>query len=372
MKKSSIFLVIGTLLLTACGGINYIGIETCNPGEVTFPNDVKKIMMVNNALPQSDDSGYAYTVLGIAQDTARAKMDSALFDICTACGRAILDADYFEDVLLFQDPLRGKGIGLVDKKLNREQVAALCTSNDADAIIALDKMLFYMEKKVENIGAGFLSGTIDIKMNGILRAYLPERNQPLATILVEDSVRFEQMADNNRLLDLYLPTPDVEDSVRFEQMADNNRLLDLYLPTPEDALRIAGDYLGNKLSAYFVPHWSEETRWFYSNMNSRWKEATAYASEGKWDEAERIWKMLYQTIASESKRAKLASNIALTEEMQSQFQNAYDWAGKAENLFRKSEGDASNNTKLLKAYQEVLGQRIQSEQKLNIQIGHKD
>ena len=347
MKKSSIFLVIGTLLLTACGGINYIGIETCNPGEVTFPNDVKKIMMVNNALPQSDDSGYAYTLLGIAQDTARAKVDSALFDICTACGRAILDADYFEDVLLFQDPLREKGIGLVDKKLSREQVAALCTSNDADAIIALDKMLFYMEKKVENIGAGFLSGTIDIKMNGILRAYLPERNQPLATILVEDSVR-------------------------FEQMADNNRLLDLYLPTPEDALRIAGDYLGNKLSAYFVPHWSEETRWFYSNMNSRWKEATAYASEGKWDEAERIWKMLYQTIASESKRAKLASNIALTEEMQSQFQNAYDWAGKAENLFRKSEGDASNNTKLLKAYQEVLGQRIQSEQKLNIQIGHKD
>ena len=334
-------------LLMSCGGINYVGIETCNPGEVTFPPQVKKILMVNNALPQPDDSGYAYTLLGAKQDTATARADSALFDLCRACGHAILDASYFEDVLLLHDPLREKETGLADVKLTQHQVTDLCEANEVDAIVSLDKMLFYMDKRIENIGGGFLSGEISVKMSGIMRAYLPERTQPLATVLIEDSVRFEQIADNLRLLNLYLPIAD-------------------------DALRIAGDYLGDKVATYFVPHWNEENRWFYSSANSRWKEAMAYASTGNWQEAEGIWKLLYQSSSSETKRAKLASNIALTEEMQGRLREAHDWANKAADLFLKSEGSESDNTKLLKAYQEVLRLRIQSDQKLNIQIGNKD
>ena len=42
MDKRIIFAGL-SLLLTACGGINYVGIETCNPGEVTFPKEVKKV-----------------------------------------------------------------------------------------------------------------------------------------------------------------------------------------------------------------------------------------------------------------------------------------------------------------------------------------
>lgn len=336
-----------SVLLTACGGINYVGIETCNPGEVTFPPQAKKILMVNNALPQPEDSGYTYTLLGVVQDTATAKTDSALFDLCKACGRSILDASYFEDVLLLHDPLREKGRSLSDIKLTQEQVADLCEANNVDAVVSLDKMLFSMNRKIENIGGGFLSGKIKVKMNGIMRVYLPERIQPLATILIEDSVFFEQIADNLRLLNLYLPVAD-------------------------DALRIAGDYLGDKVASYFVPHWNEENRWFYSSANSRWKEAMAYASAGNWDEAKEIWKLLYQSSSSDTKRAKLASNIALTEEMQNRLNEAYNWAGKAANLFQKSEGTESDNTKLLKAYQEVLRLRIQSDQKLNIQIGNKD
>lgn len=341
--KKSISLIGLFLLLTACGGINYIGIETCNPGEVTFPHQVKTVLMVNNAVPQAEKSGYTYTLLGVVQDTATARSDSALFDLCASCGRAILDAAYFDDVRLFHDPLREQSSGISDVKLNKEQVEALCEYNEADAVISLDKMLFYMDKRVDPLGAGYLNGKITVKMSGILRAYLPEREQPLATVLIEDSVQFEQIAEDLRLLNLYLPSAD-------------------------KALRIAGDYLGNNLADYFVPHWSEETRWYYSSVNSRWKEATAYASKGEWGSAEQIWKKLYNSSSSDAARAKLASNIALTEEMQSQLQAAYDWACKSAELFRKSEGEKSSNTKLLNAYQEVLQHRVQADQKLNAQI----
>ena len=68
--KKEIYLGGLSLLLTACGGINYVGIETCNPGEVTFPQDVRKVLMVNNAIAQPEKSGYTYSLLGVVQDTA--------------------------------------------------------------------------------------------------------------------------------------------------------------------------------------------------------------------------------------------------------------------------------------------------------------
>lgn len=344
--KKEIYLGGLSFLLTACGGINYVGIETCNPGEVTFPQDVRKVLMVNNAMAQPEKSGYTYSLLGVVQDTAQAKADSALFDLCASCGMSILDASYFDDVLLFHDPLREAGSSLVDQKLTSRQVDALCRSNGADAVISLDKMLFAMERKDENVGAGFLTGTITVRMQGVMRTYLPERNNALATVLIEDSVEFQQAAENLRMLNYYLPTAD-------------------------EALRIAASALGNKVSGYFVPHWTEETRWYYSNANSRWKEAAAYASSSKWEEAESVWTRVFETSSSKSQRAKLASNIALCHEMQSCLEPAYEWAQKSYDLFLEVYGEKNRNTELLKAYTEVLKARILADKKLNTQIGSR-
>lgn len=344
--KKEIYLGGLSFLLTACGGINYVGIETCNPGEVTFPQDVRKVLMVNNAMAQPEKSGYTYSLLGVVQDTAQAKADSALFDLCAACGTSMLDASYFEDVLLFHDPLRDSGSSLMNRKLTRDQVASLCRSNGADAIISLDKMLFAMEREDVNVGAGFLSGTITVKMQGIMRAYLPGRDNALATVLIEDSVE-------------------------FQQAAENLRMLNYYLPTANEALRIAASALGGKVSGYFVPHWSEETRWYYNNANSRWKEAAAFASSSKWEQAEAIWKRVFEVASSKSQQAKLASNIALCYEMQSQLKSAHEWAQKSYELFLASEGEKNRNTELLKAYAEVLKERILADKKLNTQIGSR-
>lgn len=347
MDKRIIFAGL-SLLLTACGGINYVGIETCNPGEVTFPKEVKKVLMVNNAVAQPEESGYTYTLLGVKQDTAKAKADSALFDVCSACGKGILDAAYFDDVLLFHDFLQeGKNqlSDLRDQRLDEEQVGDLCEANGADAVISLDKMLFKMDKKVENLGAGFVSGRIKVEMKGIMRAYVPNRDKPLATVLVEDSVE-------------------------FQQAAESVRILDYYLPSPNDALRLAGDYLGTRVASYFVPHWTEETRWYYNNANSRWKEAAAYATADKWDEAKALWQKLYEKNKDAKIKAKLASNLALACEMENQLDKAYEWAQKAYGSFCETEGDTSKDALLLKAYSDVLKERIESDKKLNTQIGN--
>ncbi len=345
MRKMRGILFIGMAgLLSACGTISYVGIETYNPSEVTFPGNVAKVLIVNNAVPQPEDTGYEYTLRGEKQDTCKAKADSALFDACRTLGVAIADASYFDDVLLYHDALRQDGQAFQDTKLTREQVASLCDETGTDAVISIDRLLFDMKKNVGVLGEGYLIGRIDVQMAGVIRGYVPDREAPLATVHMKDSVAWLESTD-------YLP------------------VLDQILPSPENALRGAGEYFGAKAYTNFVPHWVKETRWYFTGVGARWKEASAYAANERWDLAEARWSGLYQGTANGKSRAKAASNLALCHEMRGDLTTAYEWAQKSYDLFRRSSGDNGKNTKLLELYVRALAERIRSDKKLDVQFG---
>ena len=105
MKKIGLCFLIAWLF-SACSTIEYIGIETYNPAEVTFPKSVKNVLVVNNALPQPDSLGYTYKLYGVIQDTARINADSALFDACRSLGKSIAEESFFKDVLLIVSHLQ--------------------------------------------------------------------------------------------------------------------------------------------------------------------------------------------------------------------------------------------------------------------------
>ena len=54
--RTTLYLLMACLF-SACNTIEYIGIETYNPAEITFPKNVDKVLIVNNAVPQPDDVG---------------------------------------------------------------------------------------------------------------------------------------------------------------------------------------------------------------------------------------------------------------------------------------------------------------------------
>ena len=312
--RTTLYLLMACLF-SACNTIEYIGIETYNPAEITFPKNVDKVLIVNNAVPQPDDVGYTYNLYGTVQDTARAHADSALYDACHSLGKSIVDVSFFNDVLLYHDGTRQDTKYLVDEKLTPETVKELCRETGTDAVISLDGLLFRMEKDVVAFAEGFVVGGVDIEITGVVRGYLPGRDNPLATVYVQDSVFWSESADNMELLKLYLPSPD-------------------------EALRAAGQYIGRKVTPNFVPHWDNESRWFYKGEGARWKE-----------------------------RAKAASNLALFYEMKTQLKDAYDWAAKSYEIFNNKKGEDYNYTKMQRLYVEALGKRIRSDQKLNKQFG---
>ena len=345
--RTWLFLVVCFVcLFSACNTVEYVGIETYNPAEVSFPSTVKKVLIVNNAVPQPDDTGYSYSLYGVKQDTARASADSAAFDACRALGESIVEDSFFEDVLLYHTCTREDNDYLTDKKLTAEAVRTLCEETGTDAVISFDRLLFQMNKDVWAFAEGFAAGTIDLKINGVVRCYLPGRERPLATVYVRDSLN-------------------------WSETVENLEVLSYFLPLPNEVLRIGWQYIGMKTSPNFVPHWNNETRWLFKSAGARWKEAAAYAASEKWDDAASRWEYIYEYASGWKERAKAASNLALYHEMGTRLETSLDWAEKSHQLFLKHGGEEYNYTKLLQLYVEALNNRILSNQKLNGQFGEK-
>ena len=59
--KTTLYLLVACLF-SACSTVEYIEIETYNPAGITFPKNVGKVLVVNNAVPQPDDVGYTYKI----------------------------------------------------------------------------------------------------------------------------------------------------------------------------------------------------------------------------------------------------------------------------------------------------------------------
>lgn len=340
----SILFLISLGLFTACSTVNYIGIDTYNPAEVTFPDHVAKILMVNNAVPQPSDRGYELTLLGHPQDTCRIRTDSALFDACRALGMAMVEAGYFKDVLLYDTNTRTDTLYYEDSKLPPEVVSALCEENGADAVISVDRLLFDMKRQATELPEGYLIGAINTQISAVFRSYLPGRAVPLATVYAADSLF-------------------------WAESAPSLALLDQLLPTAEEAAREAGQYIGLKASPNFVPHWQNETRWYFTGISSAWKEASAYAAAEKWDMASERWQRLYDASSGWKAKARAASNLALAEEMKGNMPKAHEWASLSYALFRQYGGEKDKYTQLLKLYTEALAERIRNDRKLTIQIG---
>ncbi len=330
--------------ITSCGSINYLEIETYNPAEITFPEQVGKILIVNNAVPQPERSVCNYTYMGVMQDTCKVSVDSALIYACRTLGKAILEGDYFHDVLLYNEPLRTDNGFLAEQKLTSDRVDDLCRETSADAVISLEKLLFVLKKEVKKTPEGYVEGTIRMDMGGMFRAYLPNRATPLASVQMNDSIFWSESG-----------------LVAAE--------LDFLLPSFEEAVKIAGIYYGGKIYPNFVPYWQNETRWYYSSLGSDWKRASAFVRAGKWSEAGDVWKQLYQRASKEKTKAQAATNIALACEMEGLFDEALEWVGKASTLWKDNVGEDNRDRRLGDLYKEALQERIRLNRKLDQQIG---
>ena len=343
-SQSGKYFLGGLLLLffVSCSPIRYVGIETYNPAGITFPQEVKKLLVVNHAAPQPE---VPYkTTLTNRPDSFKISSDSALFVFCRTLGTEIAASPYFEDVRLLEESYRADRYFFSDRMLTSDDVSLLCEEHEVDAIISLDKLMFQINESVQNALAFELEGWLDVEISGVIRAYLPGRDTPLSTIELADTI-YPQLS----LYVLDITSVVVDADILLKDVAES----------------VARHSLVN-----FIPYWSGDARWYYTSANAQWKEAAAYAASDKWELAYEKWKKLYDSTMESSWKSKsrLASNLAVSSELTGDFPKALYWATES---FRLLEGKVTENDsyfKLQKMYVDVLKYRILADKRLHIQL----
>jgi len=336
----AVYLFLCLLLTVSCTPLRYVMIETYNPAGITLPRNVKKLLIVNHAIAQPDVP--FESAIRKMPDSVKIAADSATMDFCLELGRNIAESPYFEDVRLYDGCYRTDQASFSDTKLTPGDVGRLCEEHNVDAVISLDRLLFHIRENAQRVYGIDLSEGVDVEVSGVLRAYLPDRDVPLTTIYLSDTV-----------------SPRLNPEVGFDISA---------LPDIQMILSDVAAYIATESYVNFVPYWSADTRWYYASSASRWKEASAYAAAEKWEQASAIWESLYEASTSWQMKARLASNLALCAELTGQLTQALHWATLACQYFSDHLKTEAQEVKIQKLYVDVLEHRISAEKILRMQI----
>lgn len=342
-------LLVGLLCLsfTACSSISYFGIETFTPSEVTFSDSVKSVVIVDNALNQPSGFGVEATVLGEKKKDYSIDSDSITYYASQGLAKMLYDSKYFDDVKLYKDPVRIQGPFYSDVKLQPEQVFLISRRTNSDAVISIDRLLFNAKTSIMSLDRDYEIGSVVVEVSGILRVYLPGKEEPLSTLYVADTLNCWMGNEN---------------------LMDYNAVS---VVSEKEALRFAVMETLYRTYYRFIPYWKQDERCYYKQIGSRWLEASAHARNEKWDEAANRWFSIYQSAKSNSTKAKAAFNMALFNELKGNFPKALDWAVKSQALFEEHYGDKRQheNIKKAKSYVDILSKRIETDRLLNTQLG---
>ena len=159
-------------------------------------------------------------------------------------------------------------------------------------------------------------------------------------------------------------TVHLSDTLRaaFEGTIDSPEAISQAMRT---VLREVSLYMADKSSSRFVPHWEPNVRWYYTSSSSAWKEASAYAAAEKWKEASIIWHRLYDQARNWKIKARLASNIAVSEELCGNLSIASDWAERSYTHYLEYASEVDSTTlNRQRRYTEVMKQRLRSDKEL--------
>jgi|GEM_PF-44865 len=332
------------LLFYGCSTFHYLKVESQYPAAITFPEELSRVLIVNNALPQ--DTVPFESDFRVVPDTVVFKADSAAFDFCRVLGEELAQFQSFDDVRLLEGCFRKDDSPLSAVMLQPEDVKRLTEEHGVDVVISLDRLLFKVNEYMHTISVLDMFGVVDIYVTGVLRVYTPDRQTPLTSILVTDTIK----------PDLWLTWNDMT-------LGDVAYLVDI-----NELIRQSAEYVGYEARKDFIPYWNQDVRWFYSSIGTKWQEASAYAKADRWDEALAIWKELDTQAKSWKQKARLASNIALGEELTGHLDRAYTSAEQAYRLMLDHLGESDKTVKKQEVYLKVLAARMSESSRLQFQL----
>lgn len=332
-------------VLTACQTVEPLAIDYMIPAEISFPETLKRVAVVNNT-PAFGNNQILIEEKSSAEDDNRkgsAKREEKSFwgDAQTATealAKALAEGNYFDEVVICDSALRRNDGEPRAHQLTADEVDRLVEELDVDFLVALEAVMVQSKRQVAyRPDWGAFLGTIDAKVYSTTRIYLPHRQNAMATIPSNDSIYWEEAALHES--DIY-------------------RLL----PTDAEVMKQASDFAGGLPVARLLPHWTTGKRYIFGGNNVNMRDAYIYVREENWEAAIELWDKEYA--ASKGKRKMAAAyNLAVGREMQDRLAEALQWADKA--LAEAKTGTQEHL--MITIYRNELQERLNGLQRLQLQ-----
>lgn len=346
INKLFILLAISAFVLSGCVGMKTMTIQTHEPAQVTLPKDVKKILIVDNAVSQPYDVGHSKKSLGRSQPENTTVTTDSLSIIFTEALTQFLEEEEFYDVVMLHDkPLRTDQEYWKEEPIAPSKMQELKKQTGADAIVSLDKLLVTSDWKDNFVQEGYPYATLSGKIALTMRVYMPTLEGKIPTVHFTDSLYWEGF-----------------------DISDGRAYAEFVIPHAEIALKDLTIYAADKMTYVLTPHWMDQERWYYTLSSSMAREAQSFAEQAKWSEAVSKWESFYNSSKKKIDKAKAASNIALGYEMLDDMQTAHEWITRAQELFNESTTTESLERRRVSVYKSEIERRLDVSNKLNMQI----
>lgn len=338
-------LLMGLFLTTSCNSLDTLVVNVEKPAQITLPNNVNTIVIVDNSVPQTPNLGHVEYIRGQKSNAPiRVDIDSLNQILAADLFQYVADKNYYNDVIFYEKPLRADNDFTQILPLDSTLVQDICADNQADALISLDRFLVATAVSEQDYDYGTTIKYMDVRMD----------------------VRFKVYDNTGRPISppLYL-----NDSIYWTATYSYNSPISETLPTREEALQTAADYVAQKLGDALSPYWDSDLRWYYSDV----KEANNLLQNSDWQGALKLWKAAYdKETKNKKKKARLANNIALAYELSDDIKEALNWITVACDLFEQTQKTSLDAEHLAKAteYKDDLTIRNEDFRLLNLRANN--
>lgn len=335
--------------MASCGSSRNLAIEYQRPAEITFPENVTRVLVINNTVPQNPTFGVKQVFNGHPIEPLAIPVDSAAFYTVNSLSYELDKNNFFTKVTVLNESLRGDDKFELPGRLDDNIVNELALQAGADAIISLDHQIYNSQISLIDNKVGLKNGNIKVRGFCLLNVYIPFKEKThMKSMRYVDSLTWRNDDMNTR-------RDDIRELINSE-----------YASTVVCA---TGSMMGSRIANKIIPVWIADNRKLYSSYQSDWMAADANLRKDKWDEAVSIWEKIYDKSSSVKIKAKAANNIAVVCELNDNYDQALDWINKAQQVLRTK--DRNNETTLqkeLNAYHKALVLRIDQSKQLNSQL----
>lgn len=323
------------LFFTSCASFNKVSLEVLQPSEFTFKTPVKQLAIINNAPDQAAHIGHTnYKQLinykpnnkKIKTGSTSIQIDSTNLTCLYNLYNKLNETQAYEQLYLIKEQASPSVAPYSSQQYFNQY--------KTDALLVLERMKYqdnFTSIKNEIYNVDYQE--IEVIVSSDWSLYFSINPTQAYNFNVKDTLYWEQ---------------------RHANRAD----------CVSQTLWKNGASTAKKIS----PYWQEVKRYYYTGTSYIYKEAELAIKNNDWQQAASLWKKIYDGQKKENKaKARMAYNMALYFEYQTDFESALSWLKEAINIFKTKE--ANYELVVAQEYNDTLKERQAQQRQIEQHLG---